>query len=361
MSDAWLTAPLASLAGLVQVGQPWWLALLPLALLPWLRTAGRPTRHPWTALLPADPLSRVIDLGCKALASALIVTLLLVLAGLARVGQPVEHVGTGAEIAILLDRSRSMDENLIGPHSETPADGAWRIAGPVRRKSVVARERLDEFVAARPEDRFAMMLFSSVPLLVGDFSPRQALVRAGIEVSAAGRGLSETDIGAALAAALQLFANRPYTGPRVILLVSDGGGRLTTEFQDRLARELRRQRVAVYWIYLRSRYSPALGPELGTDPAPGGEADSAPEAFLHRFLQSTGMPYRAYEADSPDAMARAIDDIKRIEDRPLRYVDTPAAAPLARPLLAMALVMLLVLLWLSGTTRLVDPRQHRSP
>lgn len=358
MSSAWLAAPLTALADRVQVEQPWWLALLPLVLLPWLRSAGRPAVHPWTALLPADPLSRTVDLGCKALASALIATLLLVLAGLARVSQPVEHVGTGAEIAILLDRSRSMDENLIGPRSSTPADGAWRIAGPVRRKSMVARELLDQFVAGRPEDRFAMMLFSSVPLLVGDFSPRQALVRAGIDVSAAGRGLSETDIGTALAAALQLFANRPYTGPRVILLVSDGGGRLTTEFQDRLARELRRQRVAIYWIYLRSRYSPGLRADetLGDD-----AAASAPEHFLHRFLQSTGMPYRAYEADSPDAMARAIDDIKRIEDRPLRYIDTPAATPLARPLLALALILLVTLLWLTGTTRLALPWRRRLP
>ena len=349
-------APLDMLARHVRFDDPWWLALLPLALLPWLRSAGRPAVHPWTALLPRDPLSRVVDLACKALASGLIATLVLVLAGLARVGQPVEHIGTGAEIAILLDRSRSMDENLIGPRSSTPADGAWRIAGPVRRKSVVARELLDQFVAGRPEDRFAMLLFSSVPLLVGDFSPRQDLVRAGIDVSAAGRGLSETDIGAALAGALQLFANRPYTGPRVILLVSDGGSRLPPEVQDSLARDLRRQRVAVYWIYLRSRYSPGLPADQA---AATDNGDTSPEYFLHRFLQSTGMPYRAYEADSPDAMARAIEDIKRIEDRPLRYLDTPAATPLARPLLMLALALLVSLMLLTGAARLALPARHR--
>lgn len=344
---------LAWLAGFARFDSPGWLWLLPLIILPWLRSTGQPAVNAWTALLPPDPGSRLIDLGLRALASIVIGLLVLALAGLARIGQSVEHIVTGAEIAILLDRSRSMDEGLIAATDQRhEVAAASRRPAMSQRKRQVAQRLLAEFVAARPDDRFAMLLFSTVPLLVADFSPRQAQVKAGIEVSATGRGLSETDIGSALLAGLARFHDRPYTGPRVILMVSDGGATLAPAMRERLTREIRRERVAIYWIYLRSRFSPGLL----DDKALGADAEAAvPEHFLHRFFQSTGMPYRAYEAESPDAMARAIEDIKRIEDRPLRYVETLPDTPLERPLLMAALALILVLT--AAATVVAAPRR----
>jgi mxaC protein len=353
-----VVSAITAVTGAFRFDNPVWLSLLPLALLPWWRSAGRRSGHPWTGLLPPDPMSRAIDLGCRALASALIAALTLALAGVARVGQPVDRISKGAEIVILLDRSRSMDEDLAGSTAPTiDSTGQWQGLSPRQRKSAVARRLLGEFVAARPDDRFAMMLFSTVPILVGDFSERHALVRAGIDVSAAGRGLSETLLGPSLVAALRLFAERPYVGQRVVLLVSDGGTRLTPEMREQLTRTIRRERVAVYWIYLRSRHSPGLLADRELTP---DQQDAVPEHFLHRFLQSTGMPYRAYEAASPDAMARAIEDIKRTEDRPLRYTETPPDTPLERPLLWVAAVLLALLSATVGTATLAArPRGSR--
>jgi mxaC protein len=79
--------------------------------------------------------------------------------------------------------------------------------------------------------------------------------------------------------------------------------------------------------------------ELGED-----QAESVPEHFLHKFFQSTGMFYRAYEAESPDAMAQAIDDIGRLENRPLRYQEVQPIEPLDRPLIAVALLAAALLL-----------------
>ncbi len=347
-------AALQAMGGAFRCDSPGWLWLLPLALLPWWRSPGKGGAHPWTALLPADPLSRAVDLGCRAIGSLVIAALVLTLAGLARVGQPVERISKGAEIVILLDRSRSMDEPLAGTVAPTiDSTGQWRGLGPRQRKSEVARRLLGEFVAARPDDRFAMMLFSTVPILVSGFSESNAVVSAGIDVSATGRGLSETHLGPALLSALGLFADRPYVGQRAILLVSDGGTRLTLDLREQLTRTIRRERVAVYWIYLRSRNSPGLlaDRELAPD-----LQDAVPEHFLHRFLQSTGMPYRAYEASSPDAMAQAIEDIKRAEDRPLRYAETPPDTPLERPLLALALTFLLLLTVVVGSSAISGRR-----
>jgi mxaC protein len=120
----------------------------------------------------------------------------------------------------------------------------------------------------------------------------------------------------------------------VVLLVSDGGAHLTPEIRSTLTNLIRRERVSLYWIYLRSFGSRGLmaNAELGED-----QAESVPEHFLHKFFQSTDMFYRAYEAESPDAMERAIEDIRRLENRPLRYLEVQRIAPLDRPLLWAAL------------------------
>ena len=319
----------------LEFAQPHWLWLLPLALLPWLRRSGREQLHPWLVLVPRDGLSSFADWAIRMLGSLLIVTTLLAIAGLQRKEQPVERISRGAEIVVLLDRSRSMDQSLA-----RNASHSWE-GGGRDPKAQVARRLLGEFVAARPDDRFAVALFSLKPLVVSDFTQQHDIVMAAIEASGAGRGLSDTDIGSALEASLRLFSDRPYIGPRVVLLVSDGGAHLTPQVRTTLANLIRRERVSIYWIYLRSFGSRGLmaNAELGDD-----QAESVPEHFLHKFFQSTGMFYRAYEAESPDAMAQAIEDIGRLENRPLRYQEVQPIEPLDGPLLGFALAMGLLLL-----------------
>ena len=54
-------------------------------------------------------------------------------------------------------------------------------------------------------------------------------------------------------------------------------------------------------------------------PAPG-EPDTPqlrPERHLHLFLQRLAIPYRAFEAESPDAVSAAIEAIGKLEQRPI--------------------------------------------
>ena len=313
----------------LELAHPHWLWLLPLALLPWLRRSGREQLHPWLALVPRDRLSAVADGSVRLLGTLLIAATVMAVAGLQRKEQPIDSISRGAEIVVLLDRSRSMDQSLA-----RTAQHSWE-GGGRDPKAQVARRLLGEFVAARPDDRFAVALFSLKPLIVSDFTQQHDIVRAAIDASGTGRGLSDTDIGTALEAALRLFSDRPYVGPRVVLLVSDGGAHLTPQVRGTLANLIRRERVSIYWIYLRSFGSRGLmaNAELGED-----QAEAVPEHFLHKFFQSTGMFYRAYEAESGDAMARAIEDIGRLENRPLRYQQVQPVEPLDRPLLAFSVV-----------------------
>jgi mxaC protein len=111
--------------------------------------------------------------------------------------------------------------------------------------------------------------------------------------------------------------------------------------RERLARALRKQRAALYWIYLRSANSPGLKPAAGES----AEAiDSVPELVLNRFFESLQTPYRAYEAGDAQALRRAIEDVNRLERLPVLYDELMPRRELAPWLHGLALACVLVLL-----------------
>jgi mxaC protein len=294
---------------------PWMLALLPLAAIPWWRRAAPARSYSWLALVPQDRLSTLADLLLRALGSVAIALIVLGLSGVYLPQGSVERIGRGAEIVLLLDRSTSMDQ----PFTTVRPRGDWLALRPTRArdsKGHLARQLLAQLAAKRTQDSFAMVLFSTYPIPMLGFTHKPDVVQAAIAASGNGRGLSETDLGQGLITALQLFAHRAYAGSRVLLLVSDGGAHLDPDTQKRIGYLLRRYRVTLYWIYLRSYGSPGLTPDrhLGS-----GEADTVPEHFLNQFFAHTGTPYRAYEAENPQALKRAIADVGRLQNLPLRY------------------------------------------
>ena len=304
---------------------PWLLWLLPLAALPWLARSNVALSNGWLAFAPRDGASRALGWALRAAVSLALVALLAALAGPYRPETTVERIGQGAEIVLVLDRSRSMDQGFA-PHRGAPP--GVRGTGPEaltyyitqgrgrESKGQVARRLLAEFTRQRPDDRFAMVVFSTLPIRVLDFTRQPEAVQAAIAAGNVGRGLSETNIGRALDAALDPFEGRPYTGSRIVMLVSDGGDRLDSDTRELLSHRLRKLRVSVYWLYLRSANGPGLTPEPGDDAA---AMDSVPEMLLHRFFDSLPTPYRAYEAADAQALQRAIDDVNRLEKLPIAY------------------------------------------
>jgi mxaC protein len=174
-----------------------------------------------------------------------------------------------------------------------------------------------------------------------EFTQKNEVIQAAIAAGNIGRGLSETNIGRALDAALEMFDERPYTGSRIVMLVSDGGDRIDPDSRERLAHLARKQRVAIYWLYLRSSNSPGLRPAAGDG---AGAAESVPEMLLHRFFESLETPYRAYEAGDSEALQRAIDDVNRLENLPITYLDLVPQRDLAPWCHALALLCVLLLL-----------------
>jgi mxaC protein len=311
--------------------RPWLLLLLPLALLPLLKGGRDTLPFPSIAWLPADRLGRAAAFAWRAAGVVAIAALVLALAEPGQPGGQVARIGRGAEVLVLLDRSRSMDERML------PDD--WRRIDPLvlraqagsrgKPKAQAARELLSQLVAQRADDRFALMFFSGGPILAVPFTQHEPVMQAGIRAGGIGRGLSNTDVGLALLAAIAEFAPRAVSGSRIILLVSDGGAFLDPSTQEAIAEGLARYRIGVNWIYLRAVNGPTLD---DADSAIG----STPELALHRFFQSLPTPYHAYQADHPDDLRRAVHDLEQQQNLPLEYLEAVPRRDFSRAFVLLA-------------------------
>jgi mxaC protein len=291
---------------MLAVDTPWLLAGLLLALLPLFNNGIRPTTYPWLAMLPSDPLSNVSSVLLRLCGMATIAALVLGLAGLHRTEQSRERIGYGANIVLLLDRSNSMDNTFAG---KTPE-------GADESKATAARRLLTEFVKQRPHDLLGIAEYSTAPLFVLPLTENKQAIQAAINATAT-PALAYTHVSKGLGMALELFADQPLSGSRIVLLVSDGAAAIDPDSELQLRRYFKQQQVRLYWLFLRT----ANGPGLFDKPqdARDDNAGSMPERYLHLFFSSLAIPYQAYQAESPDAMRQAIADINRLEHAPLHY------------------------------------------
>ena len=318
---------------------PWALALGALAVLPLVRTRAGRLSFSYVPWLPPDGMGRLASFLWRGLAALAMLAIVLALAGPGVPQTEVTRTGHGAEILVLIDRSRSMDLRML------PAN--WRQIDPLIRtqqawnngpqKSKTARDLLARFVVERPDDRFSLMFFSTGPLPVVPFTQHDDIVQAGITAGGIGRGLSDTDVGRALLAAIREFEQRAYSGSRIILLVSDGGAQLDPPTRARIQAGLTRNRIALYWLYLRSINSPNLETQ---DP----DAEAVPEIALHRFFQGLRTPYRAYQADEKGDLERAVADVGRQQNLPLDFTEQVPRRDYSRQCLLGAMLSCLLLL-----------------
>jgi len=318
---------------------PWVLLLLPLAALPLASRRSAALAFPSLAWLPRDRLGQAAHLVWRLLAAAAIAAIVLALAGPGRPQHQVMRTGHGAEILLLIDRSRSMDERMLPSDWRTidPLNLRYQAASRGPQKSQVARDLLSRFVSERRHDRFALMFFSAAPLRVVPFTQHDAVVQAGIAAGGNGRGLSETDVGRALFAAIAEFDQRAYTGSRIILMVSDGGAQLDEPTRRRIAAGVLRNRVALYWLYLKSVNGPTLD-------APAPQDVSSPELALHHFFVSLPAPYHAYQAEVPEDLAQAIADVGRQQNLPFDFAEQVPRRDYSRGFIAAAAACCLLLL-----------------
>lgn len=320
---------------IVSATYPWVLLLLALCLTPLFSRDAAVVRFSSLTLIPDDGISSSIAIFLRVARSASLALVIIGLSGPYLPEKQIERIGEGAQIILLLDRSRSMDQPFAGQQFRNPL-----ITEDTDAKGTVARRLLSDFVADRRNDKYGMLVFSTKPIQVLPLTDKTEIIQAAINAGNIGRGLSETDVGAGIIEALQFFEGQPYTGSRVIMLVSDGGASLDKMTRIQIADLLHRHRVVLYWVYIRSRYSPgivAAGAWKQSD-------ELAPARVLHEYFETLETPYRVFDAEDPNALATAIAKVNELQSLPIRFIDVVPRQHIANWFYAAVMVLITMLI-----------------
>ena len=290
---------------------PWLLWLLPLAVLPLLLQRAHAKHYSWVDMLPEDPLSDLIGLLLKVLA---VLTLVFIITGLAAPhtnAQKIERIGVGAQIALVLDRSASMDDPFSGG---TDAAGN-NIVGET--KSVAAARLITSFVKSRQQDMFGMITFSNSAMYVLPLSENKKAVIAAVQATG-GNALFQTNIGSGLTSGAGLFEKIPDSGSRALILLSDGAGRLDANTQQKLKDWFDRLHISLYWIVLRQPGGLSI---FDTTYIPPENSALPAEIELNEYFKTLKSPFKAYEAEDPKSLQMAMNDINEREKKPIKYFE----------------------------------------
>ncbi|MGC9456743.1 MAG: vWA domain-containing protein [Halothiobacillaceae bacterium] len=227
------------------LAQPYWLLLLPLALLAWYwamrgsgqTSAGPVLLHPDATLMPA-----VASAGQRLPAVLLAITVALLVLALARpqwLGNWITPPTEGRQVVLLVDASPSMRVRDFTLDGET-----------VSRMEAMKRA-IRDFVTRRSSDHFSLVIITDRATTLVPMTPDRQVILQSLEQVTAGMGGTATALGDGLALAIRQIGTSPSRDARPLLLVwSDGddtGGVMTPEEALALARD---ERIALYTIDL---------------------------------------------------------------------------------------------------------------
>ncbi len=286
---------------MLDLRHPWALLLLPLAL--WLLW-----RAPYRWGIPRErPVPKFVRWCARLVPLGLAVVLVLAAAG-PELRRSIKGFAPVVDFAVVLDGSSSMLAKDDAKESRWDA----------------ARRILLSFIARRPEDRFALVLFSAHPVTLAPLTAdheRILLILERLRLESRDDG---TAIGSALMTAVRRLADSPARS-RVILLLTDGAqnrGRVTPA---EAATEAKRLGIRIHTVIVGGKFE-ALVPLEG-----GGQAmlkvATDPET-LQQVAQTTGG--EAFQADDPTGMARSLQAIDQLEKTALPVEAPSEGRPLGR-------------------------------
>ncbi len=309
---------------------PWMLWLLPLAFLPLVFQRAHSKNYSWLDMLPADPLSDLVGLILKALA---VLTLLFIVLGLSAPHtnqQQIERIGVGAQIALVLDRSASMDDPFSGGSNGTVGE----------TKSAAAARLITQFVQSRQNDLMGMITFSNSAMYVLPLTENKETMVAAVRATA-GNALFQTNIGSGLTSGAGLFEKVPDSGSRVVILLSDGAGRIGIDAQQKIRDWYNRMNISLYWIVLRQPGGLSI---FDKTYIPDPDKALPAEFELYEFFKNMKTEFHAYEAEDPKTLQTAIDDINRKERKPIKYLEKIPGKDLSNLCFILAACMIALLL-----------------
>ena len=315
--------------------QLWVLWLLPLAFLPLILMRAHAKSYSWMDILPADPLSDLVGVLLKIIA---VLTLLFLIIGLAAPHtneQKVERIGVGAQIGFVLDRSASMDDPFSGSPDTSSKDNTVG-----ETKSVAASRLIVNFVQSRQNDMMGMITFSNSAMYVLPLTENKNAIVAAVKATA-GNALFQTNIGSGLTSVAGLFDKVPDSGSRAVILLTDGGGRIGADVQQKVKDWFDRMHLSLYWIVLRQPGGLSIFDEKFV---PKEDEPLPPQIELNEYFKTLRTPFKAYEADDPKSLESAIQDINRKEKKPIRYMEKIPGRDYSNLFFSLAALMIALLL-----------------
>ncbi|SDK73024.1 mxaC protein [Methylophilus rhizosphaerae] len=307
---------------------PWAFALLPITLLPFWLKGHQGKFYSWLEIMPEDALSDRLNLAVKIITALLLLSIVIALAAPRGSDEQVQRAGKGAQTVMVIDRSVSMDHPFAGDSSGHVAE----------IKSAAARRIITRFIDSRPNDMMGVVGFTNSALYGIKITTNRDAIHAAI-VAATSPSLNQTNIGAGLTEAVGLFDNIQSSGSRAVILLSDGAGKLSPRVKYLLSERLKSRKLGIYWIMLRE---PGEASIFSKEEYEEGRTPNS--IVLHKYFQSLGLKYKAYEADDSESLQSAINDIDSREKKAIKYYETIAGYDYSRVFMIIALVLALLLL-----------------
>jgi len=264
--------------------------------------------------IPSSRPSGVVARGSARCLPALVMALLVLAAAGPEWRSVVRGRAPVVDFAVVLDGSSSMKALDDGHESRWDA----------------ARRLILRFIAGRPQDRFALILFSAHPATLSPLTADHARLWTLLEHLRIDSPDDGTAIGSALMTAVRRLQDSPARS-RVILLLTDGAQNRGRVLPLEAAEEARAQGIKVYTVALG-------GAGESLYPLEGGgfawlKVDTDPET-LKRIALATGG--EAFAAGDPAGLARSLTAISRLETTVLPVDPPTEGRPMARWLLLAA-------------------------
>ena len=319
--------------GVLDFGQPWWLALL-LPLLAWLW--WRRTRRPPAILFPRIDILEAGPASGRWVARLLLTSRVVAVAAATlalahpRAGARVEQVsGDGISIVIAFDISSSMLAEDFQPQNRLE----------------VAKERAKDFIRARTVDQVGLVAFSGEALTQVPLTIDYPVLLAAVDNLQPGQLDDGTAIGTGIATASNRLRDAPGRS-KVLILLTDGVNNRGTIDPRTAAKAAGALGIRIYTI--------GIGSE-GMAPVPVGRGvfglryENRPVELdepLLEFIASTsgGRYFRARDGQALQQIYQQIDALERSPVRAKRYMRYRELYrwPLGVALLALALELSLL-------------------
>jgi len=309
--------------------QPWALLLVPVVLAPFIFKSHQGQLYSWLEIAPQDRVSDIANWIVKTIIALILLSMVLALASPQGASKKEQKVGKGAQTVFVIDRSVSMDHPFAGQSTSGRA---------AEIKSAAARRLITDFIDSRPDDMMGVVGFTNSALYGMKITTNRDAIHAAIN-AATGPALNQTNIGAGMTQAVNLFDSIQSSGSRTVILLSDGAGKLSPRVKRKISEYFVGKKLSLYWIVLREPDDISI---FTKNSYPDG---NLPDSIaLDRYFKSLNIKYKAFEADNPTALQSALQYIDSKEKNRIQYQVNIPGRDYSKDLIVLALVLSLLIL-----------------